>query len=230
MPPPDQALDDIDGAPARFASGEPPEPPCPCCGHIRAVRPLAEAIPPPPRDPYGPLFTIFRADFYRADAFGQSPLVTGGWRALGIAAPTTPERRTFARTLRPPRPPWTMGQAIDRRLTVVIDLAFLGLTLYLFGRLIQAVELDTLALFLGALALLLALWFVVALATGQFRCANGATQARYDRAIRRWRALLYCEDCGHAFRADRPGYLPPQAVPAYLERAGADAILEIARG
>lgn len=154
MPPPDQALDDIDGAPARCASGEPPEPPCPCCGHIRAVRPLAAAIPPPPRDPYGPLFTIFRTDFYRADAFGQSPLVTGGWRALGIAAPTTPERRTFARTLRPPRPPWTMGQAIDRRLTVVIDLAFLGLTLYLFGRLIQAVELDTLALFLGALALL----------------------------------------------------------------------------
>jgi hypothetical protein len=220
----DQALDGIDGAPAHFASGEPPQPACPCCGHIRGVQPLAAILPPPRRNPYGPLFTIFRTDFYRADAFGQSPLVTGGWRSLGIAPPAPPERRAFARTLHPPRRPWTMGQAVDQRLTVVIDLAFLGLVLFLVGRLIRAVELVTLAALLGALAILVGLWFIVALATGQFRHVNGAAQDRYQRAERRWRALLYCEDCGSVFRRDGRGYLSPQGVPAYLERDGADTL------
>ena len=217
-------LNDSDGVSARFASGEPPQPACPCCKHIRSVQPLVAILPPPRRDPYGPIFNIFRTDFYRADAFGQSPLVTGGWRSLGIVPPAPPERRAFARTLRPPRRPWTMGQAVDRRLTVVVDLAFLGLALFLVGRIVRAVEFEALAALLGALAILVGHWFVVALATGQFRRINGVAQDRYERAMRRWRSLLYCEDCGHVFRPVGQGYLMPQAVPAYLERDGADAI------
>ena len=117
-----------------------------------------------------------------------------------------------------------MGQAVDRRLTVVIDVAFLGLALFLFGRLVRAVEAIDLAIALGILAFVLALWLVVALATGQLRRLNGRTQDRYDRALRRWRALLYCADCAHAFRADGPGYLAPQAVPTYLEHDGPDTL------
>lgn len=223
------ALDDVDGAPARFASGEMPEPPCPCCGHIRGVRPLAEAVGGGPRPEYGRIWDIFGAEF-RPNGGLQVPTVTNALRELGYPDPPVDRRRLGVRALVPPRRPWTMGQAVDGRLTVVIDLAFLGLTLYLGGRLVRAVELVDLAVLVGALALVVALWFVVALATGQFRRANGAAQARYDRATRRWRALLYCEDCGHAFRADSSGYLAPQGVPAYLERDGADEIAPAARG
>ena len=223
MPSHDLAADDIDGVPTRFASGEMPEPPCPCCGHLRGVRPLTEAVSGGPRAEYGRIWDIFGAEL-RPNGGLQVSTVTNALRELGYPAPPVDRRRLGVRALVPPRRPWTMGQAVDGRLTVVIDLAFLGLTLYLAGRLVRAVELVDLAVLLGALVLLLAVWFVAALATGQFRRANRAAQARYERAARRWQALLYCEDCGHSFRADGRGYLAPQAVPAYLERDGADTI------
>ncbi len=116
-----------------------------------------------------------------------------------------------------------MGQAVDRRVTVIIDVAFLGLVAFLAGRLIRATEFVDLAALLAVLALALALWLAVALATGQLRRLNGRAQDRYDRALRRWGTLRY-EDCGHVFRTDGRGYLPPQAVPRYLAREGPDAI------
>jgi len=223
------ALNDVDGAPARFASGEMPEPPCPCCGQIRGVRPLAEAVGGGPRPEYGRIWDIFGAEF-RPNGGLQVPTVTNALRELGYPDPPVDRRRLGVRALVPPRRPWTMGQTIDRRLTVVIDVAFLGLAVFLFGRLTRAVEAVDLAVALGVLALVLALWLIVALATGQLRRLNGRAQDRYDRALRRWHTLLYCADCAHAFRANGPGYLAPQAVPGYLEQEGADAIAPAARG
>lgn len=219
----DLALDDSDGAPACFASGAPPQPACPCCGHVRSVRSLAEAVSGGPRPKYSRIWDIFGPEF-RPNGGLQVPTVTNALHELGYPAPPVDRRRLGIRSLAPPRRPWTMGQALDRRLTVVIDLAFLGLALFLLGRLIRAAELLALAALLAVLVLVLAVWFAVALATGQFRRANGAAQARYEGAARRWRSLRYCEDCGHAFRADGPGYLLPQEVPAYLVSDGTDRI------
>lgn len=173
-------------------------------------------------DPYGPLAIIFRQQYLRNYQSYAYPVVTKGLRDQGFTIAATPARRQDLRHLYPPERPVSPWQRLDRRVALIIDLAVTGLALFFFGRLVRAAELVGVAALLGAIALLTAFWLSLALVTGRFRRADLSAQATYERALRRWRALFYCEDCGSSFRRDRQGYLRPEAVPSYLRRDGVD--------
>lgn len=147
----------------------------------------------------------------------QSPLL---WSLYveGKQAPVSPR---LVQQLRPPRPPRSAHQELDRRLVILVNLSFFGLMLLLAGHGVRAVELVTIAALLGAAALLYAGWLVLAVHGGTIHRTAALEAEAYRRARQRWEALHYCADCGGVFRDGWRGCLAPRRLRSYLGLTGA---------
>jgi len=182
----------------RLASGNLPVPSCPGCGHLWSVRPIAEvAVQRVPRAHYGKS----GLDLYLQRRI--SPALT--------PLPPPPPRG-----LRAPRPPRDLRQERDHRLTIIVNLGFLALSLWLAGRASRALELVDLAGLLGLAAVCCVGWLLFGVWTGRLARAVALAELGYRRALSRWAALYCCEDCGGVFAPGWHGCLLPEQVPAYL--------------
>ena len=131
----------------------------------------------------------------------------------GRPGPVTPR---LVKDLRPPRPPRSARQELDRRLVILVNLSFLGLMLFLAGRGVRAVELVTVAALLGVAAFLYAGRLVLAVRGGAIHRTAAREAEAYSRARRRWETLQYCADCGGVFQPGWRGCLAPRQLRSYL--------------
>ena len=118
--------------------------------------------------------------------------------------------------LLPPRAPLDYGQLVDARLTAMVNLAFLSLTLLLTGLALDIGAGIRVAVCLFVGLLLYTGWFVTMVATGQLRRSAADRWERDHRARQRWRALFYCDDCGGVFVIGWSSCIPPDSVHAYV--------------